>query len=341
MKDILLISKFYLSDKNAVPPAQDFSEKLSNKFYKIYKTSYYSRAIIKFIDKIFNILKLRKKYSVALIDLFSGRSIPSNYILCIILKLLRKKIILNLQGGDLPNGAKKYKIIINHLFRLSDYLVAPSPYLQKELSKYSNKAILIIPNSINLDIYQFRLREILTPNILWLRTFAHLYNPYLLPKILHILKEKYGSVSLKIAGPIFNYDCFEQTMKLAEELGVKNMIEYCGAISKKEVPLFLQQGDIFLNTTNIDNHPVTVIEAMACGLCVVSTNVGGVPYLIEDGKNGLLVQKNNETEMADAICRLLNDCSLAKNISFNARKKAESFAWENIYSLWKKLFDEI
>ncbi len=66
-------------------------------------------------------------------------------------------------------------------------------------------------------------------------------------------------------------------------------VDFWASVEKSEVPAWLAKGDIFLNTTNVDNTPVSVIEAQAAGLCVVSTNVGGIPFLLENGKDALLV----------------------------------------------------
>ncbi len=90
-------------------------------------------------------------------------------------------------------------------------------------------------------------------------------------------------------------------------------------------------------TTIFDNTPVSVIEAMALGLPVVGTNVGGIPYLVEDGKSGLLVPKGDAKAMCQAIKKLLSDNVWASTRSENARKKAEQFDWEVIKLKWIEL----
>ena len=85
--------------------------------------------------------------------------------------------------------------------------------------------------------------------------------------------------------------CSSPTAVIREpaDLGVSERVEFAGGVAKADVPAALSRGDIFLNTTNVDNTPVSVLEAQAAGLAVVSTNVGGLPFLLEDGKNALLV----------------------------------------------------
>ena len=94
---------------------------------------------------------------------------------------------------------------------------------------------------------------------------------------------------------------------------------------------------IFINTTNYDNSPVSVVEAMALGLPIVSTNVGGMPYLIETLENGFLVDKNNADEMANCCIQLIEDPVLAAKISRNARAKVEKFDSSNVKEQWRKI----
>ena len=103
----------------------------------------------------------------------------------------------------------------------------------------------------------------------------------------------------------------------------------------------MNRGDIFLNTTNIDNTPVTILEALACGLCIVSTNVGGIPYLLEDECDALLVPPDNAEAMALAVRKILTMPDLAKHLSQNARKKAERFDWRKIIPQWESLFQRV
>src|SRR5690606_8649342 len=95
--------------------------------------------------------------------------------------------------------------------------------------------------------------------------------------------------------------------------------------------------NVFINTTNFDNMPVSVIEAMALGLPVVSTNVGGMPYLIDDGEDGLLVAPNDKMAMTDAICLLFEDVVRTEARVVRARNKVESFDWSRVKGLWEAL----
>lgn len=131
------------------------------------------------------------------------------------------------------------------------------------------------------------------------------------------------------------------TRRLAEELGVAESVRFPGVVPKERVGEALAGADVFLNTTHVDNTPVSVIEAMACGLCVVSTDAGGVPQLIRDGIHGLLVRPGDAEGMVDAVRRLLNDAELCFRLSTEARARAEEFTWERVLPQWLELFESL
>ena len=123
--------------------------------------------------------------------------------------------------------------------------------------------------------------------------------------------------------------------RLISKYNLKNNIEITGFLKKSDWHKKSEEYDIFINTTNLDNTPVSVIEAMALGLPIISTNVGGIPYLIENGTDGLLVAKNDVKAMVECIISLIDGNH--KFIAINARKKVENFGWESVRNDWLKI----
>ena len=114
-------------------------------------------------------------------------------------------------------------------------------------------------------------------------------------------------------------------------------IQFTGKLSKAEWIDLSESYDIFINTTNVDNTPVSLIEAMALGLPIVSTNVGGIPYLISHEENGLLVESNNVESMMEAVAKLLEDQKMAERLSIAGRRKSEEFDWKKVKLKWLDL----
>ena len=98
--------------------------------------------------------------------------------------------------------------------------------------------------------------------------------------------------------------------------------------------------DIFINTTNFDNMPLSVMEAMALGMPVVSTNVGGLPFLIENNLNGLLIPPNNPGAFVNAIEAICSNDVMARELAKNARLQTEGFDWEKVKQRWIKLLND-
>ena len=141
---------------------------------------------------------------------------------------------------------------------------------------------------------------------MWLRAFHETYNPSLAPAVLALLASDIPDVSLTMIGPDKGDGSLQRTLAAAARLGVSDRLRVIEGVPKEKVGDVLSEADIFLNTTNVDNTPVSVMEAMACGLCVVSTNVGGIPDLVDDGRDGILVPPADPAAMAAGVRRVLD-----------------------------------
>ena len=158
-------------------------------------------------------------------------------------------------------------------------------------------------------------------------------------KVLKLLKKDFPMVKLCMVGPDKDGE-LERCRKAAKDEGILNSITFTGKLDKEEWIQISSSYDIFINTTNVDNMPVSIIEAMALGFPIVSTNAGGLPYLISDNINGLLVDKDSPDQMSKLIASIISDSSLSSIISSNARKKSMTFNKNNIVSKWHQLIDE-
>jgi len=119
-------------------------------------------------------------------------------------------------------------------------------------------------------------------------------------------------------------------------------IEMLGRVSDSELKSTLNWADIFLNTTNVDNQPVSVLEAMACGCPVVSTNPGGIPDIVTHKENGMLSDPGDIDAMAANIMLLFNDRELYSSLSSKGREFVENkFGKEVIFEQWTKIYAEL
>jgi glycosyltransferase involved in cell wall biosynthesis len=164
---------------------------------------------------------------------------------------------------------------------------------------------------------------------------AEIYNPLLALKVLEELLKTSPQAQLSMVGP-YKDNSINECKAYAEKHQLP--VIFTGGLPKKDWLTYAKDFDIFINTTNIDNTPVSVIEAMALGLPVVSTNVGGIPFLLINEQDALLVPPNDEHHMTKAVMRLLQHPKLAQNLSHAAREKVERFDWQYIKQHWFEVF---
>jgi len=282
----------------------------------------------------------RGNYELAQVDVYSGPAFLWAEAVCYLLRNLNKPYILTLHGGELPRFARSSPERVRRLLQSADLVTAPSRYLQQEL-QWLHSGIQVLPNAIEIDRYPFRERTIAQPKLIWLRAFHSIYNPGLAVRTLQLLTDVYPAAHLTMAGPDKHDGSLPDTRALTARLGLEQRVRFPGQIAKSGIGRFVNEGDIFLNTTNIDNMPVSVLEAMTCGACVVSTNVGGLRYLLEDGKNALLVPPDDPCAMAGAVRRILADRVLSARLSNGARQKAASMDWSVVLEQWELAFAQV
>ncbi len=289
-------------------------------------------------DMVAAALGARGPYRVAVIDVYSGQAFRWAEAAARAAKARGRAVVLALHGGKLPEFAQRHGARVGRLLGLADAVAAPSGYLRDALAGW-RRDIQVIPNAIELERYPFRLRARARARMVWLRSFHEIYNPEMAVEVLRRVRVEQPEARLVMYGADKD-GSLERVRAAARRLGVGEALELRGAIPKEAVGEALAEADVFLNTANIDNTPVSVLEAMACGLCVVSTNPGGVPYLVEDGADGLLVQPGDADGMAKAVLRVVNEEGLSGRLSVMARRKAERHDWRGVMGGWMRVLRE-
>jgi glycosyltransferase involved in cell wall biosynthesis len=280
----------------------------------------------------------RRDIDIALIEVYSGQAFVVADVASAISRRMGYKTILTLHGGNLPSFIRRFPNWTRRVLRRAHALVAPSEYLAGAVTSIGLTAS-IIPNVINLNDYPYRTREQVRPRLFWMRSFHPLYNPALALKVTAGLRADCPNAVLVMAGQ--DKGLQREMQSLARTLGSADAVRFPGFLDKSGKAREGGTADIYLNTSRIDNMPVTLLEAGAMGLPVVATRVGGVPYLLEDGVNGLLVPDDDAPAMIGAIRRLLNEPKLAQRLSTNGRTLAERAAWPRVRAQWDDLFARI
>ncbi len=333
---MLFIGNFLTASIGIKGHSEELAKRLALAGWQVITASEKQNHLARLADMVATVWRERSRYRVAHLEIFSGAAFLWAEIVCYNLRLLGKPYILTLHGGNLPVFARRWPGRVRRLLLSARRVIAPSGYLPAELREYGGR-FQMIPNPLDLSAYPNRQRREPKSHLVWLRAFQQMYNPRLALKVAAQLFPEFPQLQLIMAGPDKGDGSWQKMPQLARELGVADQVIFQERVSKSEVPAWLNRGDIFLNTTFVDNTPVTVTEAMACGLCVVSTAVGGIPYLLEHEQDALLVPPDDTQAMAAAVSRLLREPGLAARLSQNARKKAEQLDWAVILPQWEAL----
>ena len=339
-RTLLFIGNFLPSPKHTKHVWHFLVEHLQNAGWSVITTSNQEKQLPRLIDMLSTVWRERQNYQAAHIDVFSGKAFIYAWLTTWLLKILKKKIAVTLHGGGLPDFSRKYHFFFKEYLGIPDVVVTPSPFL-KESFKHIRSDIKIIPNPIDLTESLFRQRDSIQPKLIWVRAFHSVYNPTLAIKVLAFIKRTFPEAKLWMLGPDKGDHSLANVLNLAEKLGVTHSVEIVGHIAHAEIPIWLNKADIFLNTSNYDTAPRSLLEAMANGLCVVSTNVGGIPHLAENGVEAILVDPNDPDSMADAVIKILSSPDFAFKLSRNARTRAEKSDWSAILPSWESLFSNL
>ncbi|WP_159017946.1 glycosyltransferase family 4 protein [Algibacter sp. L3A6] len=334
MKKIFYIGN-KLSEKGKTESTIDTLEAdLKSLGFQVNSVSSYRSIILRFLDMLWAVFKHRKTVDYVLIDTYSTLNFYYAYFVSQLCRCFKISYIPILHGGELPKRLLKSPKLSKAVFKHAFKNVAPSLYLKSHFEANNYNNIVYIPNSIKIEDYKFQKKPYESIKLLWVRSFSEIYNPTLAIHILKALKNENIDAELCMIGPEKD-GSLESTKSLAKSLNVE--VEFTGLLSKNDWHKKAEGFNVFINTTTIDNTPVSVIEAMALGLPVVSTNVGGMPFLIDSNKDGVLVESNNVEAFVSAIKVLISDVNKAQEMANQARQKVEGYAWSKVKHQWYNL----
>ena len=281
------------------------------------------------------------KGSIVLIDTYSSNAFHFAWTCARMAKWRGLPYIPSLHGGNLPQRMEKNPGLCRNFFENAASIVSPSGYLKAEVEQRFSSPVTIIPNNIDLEQYPFQEKKFSSIRLLWVRSFHQIYNPQMAIRVLHELHEAgYANAALCMIGP--DKDGSRAAVEaLSRQLGVEHALEITGRLTKAAWIEKSKDYNIFINTTHFDNTPVSVMEAMALGFPVVTTKVGGIPYLFADGEEGIMTPDDDVQAMIEAIVGLINAPSYSTEMGRKARNKAQSWNWGVVAQKWKDLFDQI
>lgn len=246
-------------------------------------------------------------------------------------------VVVHYHGGLAREFLAKSARRVLPTLRRATTVVVPTRFLQDVFAAHG-VASRVIPNGINLDIFRPAPERAPSPQCLHVvitRNLEEVYGIDTAIRAAAIVRREFPRLTLSIAGAGAHRPALEA---LVAELELANAVKFTGRLGIAAIAALYADADIVLNPSRADNAPGSLLEAAACGIPIVSTNVGGVPYLVEHGRSAWLVPPDSPIEMAEAIALVARDERLRRELRSNGIELAKACSWPMVKRQWLQLY---
>jgi glycosyltransferase involved in cell wall biosynthesis len=254
----------------------------------------------------------------------------------IVARLLGKPVILNYHSGEAPDHLRRSPVARLTMRNVVDANVVPSAFLRGVLLSFGIDSD-VVHNTVDLRRFVYRVRHPLRPRLLCTRNFEPLYNIACVLRAFARIQALYPEATLTLVGSGSQDAALHQQ---AAALRLRN-VTFAGRVPPSDMHRYYDEADIYLQAPSIDNMPLSVLEAFASGMPVVSTDVGGVPSILRNGVDGLLVSNDDDEALAAAAVRLLNNPSLARHLASSAHGTLAAYEWPVVREAWLRAYRRV
>jgi len=254
-------------------------------------------------------------------------------------KLRGVPAIVNYRGGLADEFLRAAPGHVHRALRAAAMRVTPSEFLREVFARHG-LAAEIIPNIV--DLTRFRPRAArdfgVAPHLIVTRNLEPIYDiPTALRAFVEV-RRRYVAASLTVAGSGPERAALE---RLAGELGIGAAVRFAGRIDNADIASLYAGADLMLNPSTADNMPISILEALASGVPVVSTDVGGIPHLVQHERSALLVRSADAPAMAAAALRVLQDAALARRLRDEGLRESSRYAWPQVREQWRRAYARV
>jgi glycosyltransferase involved in cell wall biosynthesis len=247
-------------------------------------------------------------------------------------RLRGKKTLIHYHSGEARDHLRRFRSALLVLKR-ADRLVVPSGYLVEVFREFDLKA-RVIPNIVDLSQFSFRERRPLRPHLVCTRGFHPYYCVDVVVRAFAEVQRTFPDARLDLVGggPVE-----VDIRNLVRRMNLKG-VDFKGVAEHSRIGRFYDEADIFINASRVDNMPVSVLEAFASGLPVISTEPEAMRYLVEHERTGLLSTPGDAEALAQNVIRILRDSELAERLIHNARQELQRYTWPVVREQWLEVY---
>ena len=272
-------------------------------------------------------------HAVALVDVYGHFAFTYESFAILYARFCGKYVVVMLHSGFMPEFVELWPRWSRFVLSRPDLVLVPNEFLKRRLCDLGLRIDGCIPNFVHLENYNFRKRTALEPRFLYLRGMHPDQNPSMAIEAFALIQKQYPEALLTMAGR--DGTDLPYCRALVKSLGLRN-VNFVGMVPKQDIPLLADRHDIHLHTNRVENMPVSIIEMWASGLPIVGTRVGGMPDLVRQRQDAILVESEDHQAMAEACFELLANPELSETLCCNGRARALSLTWEQVKPLWEQ-----
>lgn len=243
-------------------------------------------------------------------------------------------VIVNYRGGEaaefLARSARSVRATMARVSRL----IVPSGFLEDVFGRHGMRAE-VVPNIVDLARFRPAAQLMPAPRLIVARNLEPIYDNATALRAFALVRQTCPDARLLVCGTGPEEGALR---RLADQLGIAAQVDFAGRLDRDAMAQGLRDSRVALNPSRVDNMPNSVLEALASGVPVVSTRVGGVPYIVRDGETALLVPPGDPEAMADAILSLLANPGLAARLRAAGLGRVRAYAWDQVGPRWGDVY---
>jgi L-malate glycosyltransferase len=247
-------------------------------------------------------------------------------------RAMGKRVILHYHSGEADDHLARWGSLVHPWLRLAHEVVVPSEYLRGVFARYGYRA-RVVANIVDLAAFEYRVRRPLRPRVLSTRNLEAYYRVDRVIEAFARFKASTPDATLTIAG----YGSQESRLRELAASAGGGAIRFVGKVAPDRIARLYAEHDVFVNASEVDNQPVSILEAMASGLPIVSSAAGDIPFMLRHRDTALLVP-GHAAALADALETVWREPAAAQQRAERARKTVAQYTWAAVRSQWADVY---
>lgn len=279
-------------------------------------------------------------------DIMHAQMVLLGFHVWLIKKLLKKPYVVYGRGSDIYIylSPRLRKLLAKLALMDADAVIALTNDMKQALQKLHRREVILIPNGVDIDKFSTLSREEARRKfnikdnermLIFVGRLTPIKGVKFLIEAMALIRQQHPEARLLIVGDGEERQNLEE---LAEKLNLKKWVSFLGQIPSERIPEYMVASDIFVLPSLSEGFPLTILEAMASGLPIVTTRVRGLPEIVKDSENGFLVEPQNPGQIADKVLLVLNDDDLRERMAKNNWQRAKQYSWQNVAKSLEEIY---